>query len=379
MAVTVHDIPPRDPDDRSWIRRGVWSLVILLLVGGGVFAAYEMGMYGNHRSEEKLRKSTAQVAIEFVKPPASSAFTPSMDIIESLANPDSLMNDVIAFAGKPAPAPAGGEPFLNYNRLQNPQDSAVLRDLAAYLQGDTDKGKGAELALHNRAWIKSIRSIKRESNRQTNTEQIWIDAEFREPLGFVAQGDAYYLVERVTTVGGQKQAVRLPGTYSLAARRALAELPCVTGIDAPAPEPGRAFTSPDAIAGLELAAVLAQQPYARQIAMINMSNYQGRQDPDPRKLRPFITLETIFANTSAPGEPSVLWWGRPVGEEEFYEVRSPAKLQYLTRLFMKYNRIDAAVPWVDLRFDQPIIPMAKTPPRSDSGPGDTASIASAAH
>ena len=55
-------------------------------------------------------------------------------------------------------------------------------------------------------------------------------------------------------------------------------------------------------------------------------------------------------------------------------MRSPSKLGYLTRLFIKYNRIDAGQDWVDIRGDQPIIPMAKS--RSDAAPIGESTVAS---
>jgi hypothetical protein len=130
-------------------------------------------------------------------------------------------------------------------------------------------------------------------------------------------------------------------------------------VDGPTPEPGQAFVTKDAIAGLELAAVLAQQPYIKQIATITVSNFEGRLEPDPRKLTPFIVLDTVFPNPATPGEPTHIRWGRAVGDEQFFEVHTPTKLGYLMNLFARYNRIDAAQEWVDLRFDQPTVPMAK--------------------
>ena len=166
------------------------------------------------------------------------------------------MNDVIAFMRiEPYVTGPTKKPMTNYVRLLDQEDRDVLRELAGYLQKDTN--------LHNRAWIKGIRSIKRESHpaagTDPETERIVIDAEYREPVGFVVQGDAYLLVEKVTIMAGQKQAVRLPGVYSLQQRRSMAGLPMRgSGVDSSntRSRATRAFTSGDAIAGLELAATL---------------------------------------------------------------------------------------------------------------------------
>ena len=48
--------------------------MVIVLLGGGAFAAYKMGIYGTRRSQESLgesaRKGTAQVSIEFINEPA---------------------------------------------------------------------------------------------------------------------------------------------------------------------------------------------------------------------------------------------------------------------------------------------------------------------
>ena len=104
----------------------------------------------------------------------------------------------------------------------------------------------------------------------------------------------------------------------------------------------------------------------KQIATINVSNYADRREPDPRKLAPQILLETVFADPIARGEATKIRWGRPVGGgKSFFEVPAAAKLRYLTNMFMRYNRIDAGEEYVDVRGDQPIVPMART--RSDAG------------
>ena len=46
-------------------------------------------------------------------------------------------------------------------------------------------------------------------------------------------------------------------------------------------------------------------------------------------------------------------WGRPVGQEIYYEVPTAAKLQMLNEIYAKYNRIDAGRDSVDIRWEQP--------------------------
>ena len=97
------------------------------------------------------------------------------------------------------------------------------------------------------------------------------------------------------------------------------------------------------VAGMQLADILRRQPYASQIGAINVANMGGRRDA----MAPWIVLETIYS--TAAGMPRVVDWGRPPGEESFYEVKSDVKLKTLGEIYQRFNRIDANWDYVDIR------------------------------
>src|SRR5262249_54422808 len=137
--------------------------------------------------------------------------------------------------------------------------------------------------------------------------------------------------------------VRLPGEYSLADRKATAGLMAISNVDLPdgaggnkiVPQPSESWQTDDLAAAMKLVDLLHAQPFAAQIASINMTNFQGRKDP----LQPWILLDTIWPATD--GKPRAVRWGRSLGDEKFYEVSSAAKVKTLDELYLRFSRIDA--------------------------------------
>ena len=107
----------------------------------------------------------------------------------------------------------------------------------------------------------------------------------------------------------------------------------------------------------ELCALLHAQRFASQIDAIDMTNYKGRRDS--RQL--WIVLNTIWPSDVDPSRPRVIQWGRPLGEERFYDVSAATKLKALNQIFLRFNRIDANRDYVDIHTEQIWIPKQIAP------------------
>ncbi len=233
-----------------------------------------------------------------------------------------------------------------YDRLLNPLDHDVLQEIAANYTGTDAQGVN-HWTLRDNAWIKRITEVRRVISADRKTETIEIHAEYRQPAGWVVYGDKFYLVD--------SEFVRLPGEYSLEDRKATSGLMAISGVDLPGasqkvPEPSEAWATEDLAAGMKLVDFLKGQPFISQVASVDMANYRGRKD----KGQPWILLDTIWP--AADGKARVVQWGRPLGEESFYEVKASAKLKALNEIYIRFNRIDADRDYVDIRKDEVLLP-----------------------
>ena len=237
-----------------------------------------------------------------------------------------------------------------YNRTRNTLDTGILREFADLYTGtQTVDGhtQNRQAAGYN-AWIKRIIQVRRNVASDKSIQAIQIFAEWRQPAVWVRVNDALYLIDDAAT--------RLPGDYRLE-DRGRSKLLVLTGVDLPliagkpaVPEPGQVWASgkdgipgADLSAGMQLAGVLGHQQFAPQIDAIDLTNHNGRRDP----LAPWILLDTLWR--TAAGSPRVVQWGRPIGEESFYEVQSEAKIKTLNEINLRFNRIDAGRDYVDIR------------------------------
>ncbi len=241
-----------------------------------------------------------------------------------------------------------------YDRLLNPLDHDILQEVAANYTGVDVKGVN-HWTLRNNAWIKRIDAVRRVMSADRKSETIEIDAEFRQPAAWVEYGDKFYLVD--------SEAIRLPGEYSAEDRKSTVGLMAINGVDLPAgakgvPQPSEAWKTDDLAAGMKLVDLLRGETFVAQIAAVDMANFQGRKDD---KL-PWILLDTIW--TTADGKPRVVNWGRPVGEENFREIKAVAKLKALNAIYTRFSRIDADRDYVDIRWDEVRLP--KLAAQSDS-------------
>ena len=176
----------------------------------------------------------------------------------------------------------------------------------------------------------------------------------------MAEGEAWVWVgDQLCLV--DPEGTRLPGDYQLE-DRARSRLLVIAGVDLPvgdgiaggmpaAPRAGEKWASgKDGSLGADMAAAMAlverlkKQPFAWQIDAVDMTNFNGRKDARAA----WITLRTVAPD----GAPRVVRWGRPIGEEKYYEVQADAKIKALNELYRQYSRIDAGRDYVDIRTEQ---------------------------
>ena len=263
-----------------------------------------------------------------------------------------------------------------FRRFQNPTDNAILQEIADRYTA-RDLGGVDRQAVNYNAWVKRITQVRRYVQPDRQAQWIEIYAEYRRPAAVIAvpidratgkrltdfqlikdparvPAMRYYLVDEELT--------RLPGEYS---ENVFASMQMMTlyGVDQDVPAPGSPWTAPELAAGLKLAGILAGQPFASQIALINLANFEGRAI-DPKavdKTDAHITLLTPYGTE--------VRWGRAIGEEKFYEIAAGGKIKALTSIFARFNRIDAGRNYVDIRYGQIKVP---TTIKTASDAGSTA-------
>lgn len=327
------------PKPRLWqrpgFRRAVYFTTIFAIIGGcaGLYAR------ASHYGKQVVEAHPVDARIEIANSPAY--------LDPRIIN--SLLAEAYAYAQQDQ---------STYDRTRNTLDASVLHEYADLYTGTQQTADGqlvARQSANYNAWIKSITAVRRVVASDKSIQTIQIFAEWRVPVAWVRVGDNLYLID--------VQGTRLPGDYTLA-DHAGSKLLVISGVEGtfgggtePAPKPGEIWSAPppapsgtntlalgaDLVAGLQLADILRRQPYAGQIGAINVANMRGRRDA----LAPWVDLETIFP--TAAGMPRVVHWGRPPGEEYFYDVKADVKLKSLGEIYQRFNRIDANRDYVDIR------------------------------
>lgn len=242
-----------------------------------------------------------------------------------------------------------------YDRVRNILDNDILREIADLYTG-VEKIDGTTVRRQSQgynAWIKRITAVRRHVAKDKSRQTIEIDAEWRAPAAWVRTptGTGDFRLCLVDDEG-----VRLPGDYQ-PADRARSSLLVLTGVELPVtdgkgriPSPGERWTAgttgqvgEDFLSGLKLVKMLQSEPYVAQIDAVDMTNHKGRIDARA----PWIVLQTVWKTDG--GQPRVIHWGRPAGEESVYEVKAVAKLRVLNEIYLRFNRIDAGRDYVDIR------------------------------
>ncbi|HUO08639.1 MAG TPA: hypothetical protein VM008_10095 [Phycisphaerae bacterium] len=332
-----------------WIRSLIRLCVVLLVIAGLIESYHAVKAYGNRVVRDEFTEQADGAGGVGVEKIALSAELKNKPAWLDKAILDSIFSETQKFAARDQ---------ATYNRLLNPLDKDVLKEIAENYTG-TDASGVNHWTLRDNAWIRKITEVRRVVAKDAGgrkSETIEIYAEYRQPAAWVQYGDKFYLVDG--------DFVRLPGEYSRADRDATEGLMAITNVDLPdgvksVPQPSESWQTEDLAAGMKLVDLLQSQPFMKQIATIDMANYKGRKD----SLKPWILLNTTFQ--AADGSPRVIRWGRSIGDEKFYEVSAAAKVQALNEIFLRFARIDANHDYVDIRTEQVLLPKDPEPQTAD--------------
>jgi hypothetical protein len=339
------------PRVRFWAKRGFkrfTSVAVLLFVIAACIAGYtRANSYGNRIVQAR----PVDARIEILNPPSWL----DRRIVAS------LLDEAYQFAQKDD---------ATYQRARNTLDAGILREFADLYTGAAAASDAATApAPHSRqaigynAWIRKVVEVRREIAPDKSVQTIQISAEWRVPAAWIRVKDMLCLIDADGT--------RLPGDYRLE-DRPRSRLQVLAGLDfpragQPIPQPGEIWTAApgaplaaDLAAGLELINTIKRQPFAQQIHEIDMSNHAGRVNAQTA----WIVFNTIFklppnGGTAgavpalpalpSPPAPTRVEWGRPIGQEKYYEVHATAKVKALNELFTRFSRIDAGREYVDIR------------------------------
>jgi hypothetical protein len=193
--------------------------------------------------------------------------------------------------------------------------------------------------LKGNPWIRTVRSVRREYG-QTPGDTLEIDCDFRAPVALVRWGDDFWYVDA--------QGVKLPEKFTAAQLPRLmfgqdkhTHIRVIEGIKRPPPVAGKVWGGEDLRGGLGLACLLYGRPFTDEILKVRVENFGGRQDNRESQM----VLVTKY-NTEVR-------WGRSLdATDKFIEVSPERKMDYLSRVFQEFGRVDARQPWIDIRFDK---------------------------
>ena len=197
------------------------------------------------------------------------------------------------------------------------------------------------------AWVKRVNRVRRTSVRGRDT--LLIDCDYRTPLAIVQWQDGRETSYRLVARDG----VLLPPTYAGPAVRAIIDggdattnLRVITGVAKPPPaESGGAWDAPDLKAGLDVAALLNGVAAARDITVIDVSNYAERRIRWSAGAKERWAAQVVL-RTKIYG---VVFWGRPPEASDFLvEVPPQTKLANLEAV-AKHFHGRPWPEWVDLR------------------------------
>ena len=192
-------------------------------------------------------------------------------------------------------------------------------------------------------WIKSVRQVRRCFD-QAPGDTLEVDCEYRVPTALVKWDNYYWLVDA--------DGFKLPEQYSARQAHKLVAgsgnnltIRIIQGVTHPPVQSGTLWPGDDLAAGLEVAKLLTGKPFAGQLPIVDVSNFDGRRDPDAAH----IVLVTTYGT-------SVRWGRAPSAKDYFVEVPTSQKLQCLSDIFQQMHRVDGGQPWIDIRFDQVTYP-----------------------
>lgn len=208
-------------------------------------------------------------------------------------------------------------------------------------------------------WIRKVVRVSRKlDEKRRGLGLVLVDALYRQPVAAVKteQGLAYVDTEGFRLPDDQmplfmKRVSQGPGKPD--------KLSCylregpglerihyieIQGVSTPPPPVGQKWDAEDLAEGLKLAAVMVRQPYARQIAAVDVRNHGGRI------ARQDCQLQMIARDRQ--GKATTIYFGRFPGIDAPAEVETERKLKYLEFYAGQHNGTLAGFNrLLDLRYD----------------------------
>jgi hypothetical protein len=202
--------------------------------------------------------------------------------------------------------------------------------------------------LQKNPWVQKVHQVRRVYGEQPG-DTIEVDCEFRSPVALVHFKDSYWLVDN--------DGVKLPEEFTAdqvpkitTGRDGRINIRVIDGVRQPPPAAGQKWVGQDLAAGLELVKLFYGKPYLEEVPTIDVSNFAGRvHHGDPQ-----LVLGTRYGTQ--------VWWGRPITAKDFFvEVPASRKLQILQAAVQQRGRIDAGKSYLDVRYEDYLVP-ADAPP-----------------
>lgn len=167
-------------------------------------------------------------------------------------------------------------------------------------------------------WVSAVRKVKRY-----NDGRFVIQCDYRVPVALVQYGQEHFLVD--------DEHHRLPGLY-----RADSTWQVIEGIATKPPVPGTPWNSADLRAALQLLKGLRSEPFAHQIAAIEIGNFKGRKNAAAAH----VVLRTQH------NDGRIRWGSAPGTEIEENTLRQ--KLAILRENYISTGRADAGHAVIDV-------------------------------
>lgn len=205
--------------------------------------------------------------------------------------------------------------------LRGRADTVMVERMEPVLDGSwTDPAlcERAAAAISDVGWVSAVRWIRRGGDGVLR-----VYCSYRLPYALINAGGTFYAVDRT--------GVRVPGEYGYDASFVLLD-----GIHGSPPAEGALWPGEDVQAALRLAEVIRDEPYARQITGIVVSNFAGRLNPN----QSHVSLATDRAGGR------VHWGSAPGREIEENSVHE--KLEILRANFSRSGRVDAGHTVIDV-------------------------------
>ncbi|HET6251461.1 MAG TPA: hypothetical protein VFE47_27500 [Tepidisphaeraceae bacterium] len=218
--------------------------------------------------------------------------------------------------------------------------AATARPTRLHSAYDHDLLVQTKAALEANPWISKVYEVRR-AFREKPGDTLEIDCEYRVPTALVKWGAYYWLVDR--------DGFKLPDQYEpgdvskiVAVEDGHVDIRVIEGVHRPPPATGKKWLGEDLAAGLEMAALLSDKPYAQDIQRINVAHFGSAREPH-------VVLVTRY------NPPTEIRWGRTPSELEkdpFLEVTTAKKLDRLQKIYTQFGRVDAGQKdGLDIRFD----------------------------